>query len=66
MGAVHDVVNTAPAPSTSIHVYSPPLTQTTFYDPDTLRPVETVRVEDEPAVLGPGAPSFLLHPANRA
>ena len=66
VGAVHDVVNRAVEPATSIHVYSPPLTQMTYYDPETLRPVETVRVEDEPTVLGPHAPSFLLHPANRA
>ena len=44
MGAVHDVVNQAAEPATSIHVYSPPLTQMTYYDPETLRPVETVRV----------------------
>lgn len=66
VGAVHDVVNRSAEPATSIHVYSPPLTQMTYYDPDTLRPVETVRLEDEPPVLGPRAPSFLLHPANRA
>jgi hypothetical protein len=65
VGAVHDVVNHAVEPATSIHVYSPPLTQMTYYDPETLRPVETVRVEDEPPVLGPSGPSFLLHPANR-
>jgi quercetin dioxygenase-like cupin family protein len=66
VGAVHDVVNRSPEPATSIHVYSPPLTQMTYYDPETLRSVETVQMEDEPPVLGPRAPSFLLHPSNRA
>ena len=66
VGAVHDVVNRSPEPATSIHIYSPPLSQMTYYDPATLRPVETVRLEEEPPVLGPQAPSFLLHPARRA
>jgi hypothetical protein len=66
VGAVHDVVNRSPEPATSIHVYSPPLTQMTYYDPATLRPVETVQLGHAPPVLGPRAPSFLLHPSNRA
>jgi hypothetical protein len=66
VGAVHDVVNRSPEPATSIHVYSPPLTQMTYYDPATLRPVETMQLGHAPPVLGPRAPSFLLHPSNRA
>jgi hypothetical protein len=66
VGAVHDVVNRSPEPATSIHVYSPPLTQMTYYDPETLRPTETVRLAHEPPILGRRAPSFLLHPSNRA
>lgn len=66
VGAVHDVVNRSSEPATSIHVYSPPLSQMTYYDPATLRPVETVRLDEEPPVLGPQAPSFLLHPTRRA
>ena len=53
VGAVHDVVNRSSEPATSIHVYSPPLSQMTYYDPATLRPVETVRLDEEPPVLGP-------------
>ncbi len=40
---VHDVVNVAAAPATSIHVYAPALSTMTFYD-DALRPVRTERV----------------------
>jgi predicted metal-dependent enzyme (double-stranded beta helix superfamily) len=65
VGTVHDVVNRAPAPATSIHVYSPPLTTMTYYDPVTFRPVETEPVADCPTVLGPGAGAHVLHPSRR-
>ena len=65
VGRIHDVVNHSLEPATSIHVYSPPLTHMTYYDGMTRRPVETVAVEAEQPVLGPRAPSFPLHPANR-
>ncbi len=38
LGLVHDIVNTGTEPATSIHVYSPPLTEMTFYEPSTLVP----------------------------
>jgi hypothetical protein len=42
VGTVHDVVDRGPAPATSIHVYSPPLTTMTYYDATSLAPVERV------------------------
>jgi mannose-6-phosphate isomerase-like protein (cupin superfamily) len=68
VGAVHDVVNRAGEPATSIHVYSPPLTTMTYYEPETLTPIATVPQLPEQPLLGPSgnrAASFLLHPANR-
>ena len=62
---VHDVVNIGPGEATSIHVYSPPLTSMTFYDPVTLTPVRTEPVAAEsPALIVD--PASLLHPARRA
>jgi mannose-6-phosphate isomerase-like protein (cupin superfamily) len=65
VGAVHDVVNRAPEPATSIHVYSPPLTTMTYYDSDTLTPIATAPQLPEQPMLVDRAASFLLHPANR-
>jgi predicted metal-dependent enzyme (double-stranded beta helix superfamily) len=65
VGTVHDVVNRAPEPATSLHVYSPPLSAMTYYDPATLVPVETEVVAPMAPVLGPSAGSYLLHPAAR-
>ena len=65
VGTVHDVVNRSVAPATSLHVYSPPLTTMTYYDPDTLAPTTTVPVEPERPVLGPSAGAYALHPAHR-
>ena len=65
VGAVHDVVNRAGEPATSIHVYSPPLTTMTYYDPDTLTPIATVPQLPEQPLLVDRAASFLLHPASR-
>lgn len=65
LGTVHDVLNRGEAPATSIHVYSPPITTMTYYDPVTFAPVETERVAPELPVLGAGAGSYLLHPASR-
>jgi predicted metal-dependent enzyme (double-stranded beta helix superfamily) len=65
VGTVHDVVNRAPAPATSLHVYSPPITSMTYYDPVTLVPVETELVAPTAPVLDPSAASYLLHPAAR-
>lgn len=45
VGEVHDVLNLGEAPATSIHVYSPPLTEMTFYDDSGTRPLHTVPVE---------------------
>lgn len=65
VGAVHDVVNRSAVPAASIHVYSPPLTHMTYYDAATRRPTAREDVAPEAPLLGPRAPSFLLHPANR-
>jgi quercetin dioxygenase-like cupin family protein len=65
-GAVHDVINTSDAPATSVHVYSPPLSTMTYYDPVSWQPEETVRVAHETAVLSSGRGSRLLHPARSA
>ena len=53
LGTIHDVVNRAVEPATSIHVYSPPLTTMTYYDPVTFQAVDTER-GNRPTVLGPG------------
>jgi quercetin dioxygenase-like cupin family protein len=63
-GVVHDVLNEDDVPATSIHVYSPPLTTMTYYDPVTWEPGETVPVEPESPVLSRPHGSRLLHPAN--
>lgn len=63
LGLVHDVVNTGTAAATSIHVYSPPLTAMTHYDPATLQPQQTERVLPVPTVLGAHEGSALLHPS---
>lgn len=61
-GIVHDVVNHSNAPATSVHVYSPPLTEMTYYDPDTWDPEETVKVAHENPVLAGWHGANLLHP----
>jgi hypothetical protein len=43
-GAVHDLVNPAPTPALSVHVYAPRLTHMTYYDhrpSGFLRPLRT-------------------------
>jgi predicted metal-dependent enzyme (double-stranded beta helix superfamily) len=65
VGTVHDVLNRAPEPATSLHVYSPPLSSMTWYDPATLAAVGSEAVAPVPPVLGPPAASYLLHPAGR-
>src|SRR4051794_36408506 len=45
VGEVHDIVNLSDAPATSIHVYSPPLTEMTFYDDTGTQRRHTVPVE---------------------
>ena len=65
VGTVHDVVNRGVAPATSIHVYSPPLTTMTYYDPATLAPVGTEAVAPERARLAPAAAARVLHPSRR-
>jgi predicted metal-dependent enzyme (double-stranded beta helix superfamily) len=61
VGLVHDVVNRKPAPATSIHVYSPPITHMTFYD-DTFTRIETETVPPEHPLLGAAAATRALHP----
>ncbi len=65
LGTVHDVVNRAAQPATSIHVYSPPLATMTYYDAETFEPVETASVDEEQPLLDDRAGSYLLHPAQR-
>jgi predicted metal-dependent enzyme (double-stranded beta helix superfamily) len=65
LGAVHDVVNRAAAPATSIHVYSPPLSSMTYYDAETFEPLETESMAPEEAVLDHRAGSYVLHPSRR-
>jgi hypothetical protein len=42
--AVHDVLNVGPGRALSVHVYSPPLTEMTFYDPADMRPLRVTLV----------------------
>lgn len=65
VGTVHDVVNRGPAPATSIHVYSPPLTTMTYYDAATLAPVGTAAVAPERPALASAAGARVLHPSQR-
>lgn len=60
---VHDVVNRSDAPATSVHLYSPPLTSMTYYDPTTRGPVETVTIDQEIPVLSAWYGARLLHPS---
>jgi len=60
---VHDVVNRSEVPATSVHVYSPPLTTMTYYDPVTRAPAETVAIEHEMPVLSSWYGARLLHPS---
>lgn len=62
-GAVHDVVNASSTPAVSVHVYSPPLTSMTYYDPLTLTPLRTEPVPFAPPVLDSVDPRE-LHPAS--
>ena len=65
LGTVHDVVNRAAEPATSVHVYSPPLATMTYYDPDTFEPVETESIDEEHPLLDDRASSYVLHPSQR-
>ena len=61
-GHVHDVLNLGPGPATSVHVYSPPLTTMTFYDPVDGHPRRREVVDTPAPVLGLD-PAPFLHPA---
>jgi quercetin dioxygenase-like cupin family protein len=62
-GVVHDVVNRAAVPATSIHVYSDPLRTMTFYDHDGI-PTHTELVQEVPAlVTSSPVVGRALHPA---
>ena len=65
-GLVHDVLNLHPEPATSIHVYSPPLTAMTFYDPVDGHAVRTEPVGHESPALDPIAADRALHPSRLA
>ena len=63
VGRVHEILNAGPRPATSIHVYSPPLTAMTAYDPMSLQPTITTPVRHEEPALPVAASSLLLHPS---
>ena len=64
VGVVHDIVGLGPGPSTSVHVYSPPLGTITNYDADGL-PVRIEDTDDEPAITDLRSVSRALHPSQR-
>jgi predicted metal-dependent enzyme (double-stranded beta helix superfamily) len=64
VGLVHDVVATTAVPTTSIHVYSPPLAEMGRWDPVTLERVEVEAVVEEAPVLGAVASGRALHPSS--
>jgi hypothetical protein len=61
-GTRHDVLNLSAGPAASIHIYSPPLTSMTFFDPISFEPLRTEAVEPTRAVLD-GDPAPMLHPS---
>lgn len=63
VGLVHDVVAAAPVPTTSIHVYSPPLATMRRWDPVTLVPDEHEVVPPEPPALDARSGGRALHPS---
>jgi quercetin dioxygenase-like cupin family protein len=63
VGLVHDVLNLSSAPATSIHVYSPPLSTMTFYDPIDGHAVRIDDIDPEHPVLDPNDATRVLHPA---
>ena len=65
VGIVHDLVNRAAEPATSIHVYSPAVSRMTYYDADTLTPVETEHFATEVPLLRSPSAARVLHPAGR-
>ena len=64
VGVVHDVVGLGPGTSTSIHVYSPPLSTMTYYDDDG-QPVRMEDTDDAPAITDLRSVSRALHPSQR-
>lgn len=62
---IHDVVNTGTRAAVSIHVYSPPLKEMTFYDPVGTHPIRTERVYPEEPAVSPRTASRSLHPSSR-
>jgi quercetin dioxygenase-like cupin family protein len=64
LGLVHAVAGAGDRPATSIHVYSPPLSQMTRFDDD-LAPIGSDIVDDEVPVLPAASAGPLLHPSRR-
>lgn len=62
-GQVHDVLNLHDEVATSIHVYSPPLTSMTFYDPADGQAIRTDLIEPEVPALSASASATALHPS---
>lgn len=63
LGLVHDVVGAGAGPATSIHVYSPPLSEMSFYDATGRTKLRTVTVEGEEPVTDLRRAAPALHPA---
>lgn len=63
VGLVHDVVATTAANTTSIHVYSPPLTTMRRWDPVTLAPDDPEPVTADEPVLAGAAAARAVHPS---
>lgn len=63
-GLVHDIVAAAPEPTTSIHVYSPPLSTMRRWDPVTLQPDDEEAVEPDAPVVASIEAGRLLHPSS--
>jgi predicted metal-dependent enzyme (double-stranded beta helix superfamily) len=64
-GVLHSIANRWRANATSVHVYSPPLSVMTHYEPETLRPSGSERIDADPPALPPAAAAALLRPAGR-
>ena len=64
VGHVHDVVAPRNLPTTSIHVYSPPLTTMRRWDPVTLEPGDQEVVASQPASFPSVGGTHPLHPSS--
>jgi uncharacterized RmlC-like cupin family protein len=63
--AVHDVRNETTGPTTSVHVYSPPLSTMTFYDVNGSADA-VLLVEEEPPIVDARQLALAVHPTAAA